>query len=84
MDKFKTDDPNDDKGDRNKSNYMVGVSEENNAADDSSGSTDAGPYGIGCADRYGFHRLGDTKEAEHDKNNSNDAGDEPAKSLTKF
>jgi len=84
MDKFKTDDPNDDKGDRNKSNDVVGVSKENYATNDSSGRADPCPYGISCTDRYRFHRLRNTKEAEDYKNNGDDAGDKSAKSLTKF
>ena len=84
MDKFKTDNPNDNQSDRNKSNDVVRVSKKNNPADDRSSSAYAGPYSIRSTDGYAFHWLGNAKETEYNKNNGDDARDKSAKSLTKF
>lgn len=81
MGELKAYDPYDNQKDRDQADDMVGVAEKDDPADDGAGGADSGPYRIGCP--YGdiLHGLGDGKEAEDDKNDGDDTGDELGKAL---
>ena len=81
MCKFKTDDSDNNKDNRNKTNNMVRVTKENNSSNDGSCSTNACPYSISGSYWNLFHRLRDGKETQDDKNHRNDTGNQFAKSL---
>ena len=63
---------------------MVGVAKKEDAADDGSSGADPCPDGIGRPDGDVLHGLGNREEAEDDKNDGDDAGDEFTKPLAVF
>jgi len=84
MDEFKSDDSDDDQHDRDQADNMGGIAEKDDACNNGAGSADPGPHGISSADRNGLHGLGNGEEAEYDEDDSDDARDELAESLTIF
>lgn len=56
---FEADDADDDEKDRDESNDVIGIAEEDDAAYHSSCGANARPNGVGGTDRNALHRLGD-------------------------
>ena len=82
MSQFKSNNTDNDEGDGNKPDDVIRVAKEKNPCHDGSCSTDPCPNSICSTYRNRFHRLRDGKEAQHNKNDSDDARYEFGKSLT--
>ncbi len=63
---------------------MIRVPKENNAADHSACGANASPNGIGGSNWDAFHGLGHRKEAEHNKDDRDDAWNKTREALAKF
>lgn len=84
MSEFKADDPDDDQEDRKKTDDVVGVAKEDDAAKHGSCSADACPNSVGGSNRNRLHCLRDGEKAKDDKNYCDQAGNKFGKALAVF
>jgi len=82
--KFKTDDAGNNEKDRDKPDNMIRITKKENPAGDRPCSANSRPNGVSSADRDSFHGLGDGKKTQDNKDEGNDAGNYPGKTLRVF
>ena len=81
MGEFEPNDTNDNQKDRDKPDKVIGITKKDHATRDSPGSSNARPNSVGCANRDRLHRLRYREEAQDDKDDCNDAGNNLRKTL---